>query len=137
MASPPKPQISGSINKMDSSKSKLKPKANAKFGTLASLQNRDSSSDEEGQAFYAGGSEHSGQQVLGPSKKKNDIVSDMFRTCQEQSVSVDERSNSQQQQQHHHHQRPNTFGGTGYKLGQTNSDTEGDDTIINILLIFP
>lgn len=41
------------------------------------------SSDEEGQAFYAGGSEHSGQQVLGPSKKKKDVVSMLFKSAKE------------------------------------------------------
>jgi len=43
------------------------------FATLDSLrrqQDSGQSSEEEGQAFYAGGSERSGQQVLGPSKKK-------------------------------------------------------------------
>ncbi|XP_046428041.1 NSFL1 cofactor p47 [Neodiprion fabricii] len=92
------------------------PKPKARFGTIADLQKRDSSSEEEeGQAFYAGGSEHSGQQVLGPGKKR-DIVGDMFKSCQEQAVSSDPRATSQQ--------RPSTFGGTGYKLGQTSSDTE-------------
>ncbi|KAI4474554.1 hypothetical protein M0802_015557 [Mischocyttarus mexicanus] len=94
-------------------KSKAKPK---KFGTINDLRNKDSSSEEEeGQAFYAGGSEHSGQQVLGPGKK-NDIISDMFKSCQEQSISIEPRTSGQQ--------RPNTFSGTGYKLGQTSSDTE-------------
>ncbi|CAD6211887.1 GSCOCG00003882001-RA-CDS [Cotesia congregata] len=93
----------------------IKPKQNSKIRTLASLQNRDSSSDEEGQAFYAGGSAHSGQQILGPNKKKEDIVSDMFKSCQDQSISGDERPQQQ---------RPSTFSGTGYKLGQTSSDTE-------------
>ncbi|XP_012258632.1 NSFL1 cofactor p47 isoform X2 [Athalia rosae] len=96
--------------------SHLRTKPKAKFGTIADLQNRDSSSEEEeGQAFYAGGSEHSGQQVLGPGKK-NDIIGDMFKSCQEQGVSLEPRAGSQQ--------RPSTFGGTGYKLGQTSSDTE-------------
>jgi len=55
-----------------------------RFGTLAGLNKNDGSSDEEeGQAFYAGGSEHSGQQVLGPGKKKKDIVAEMFRSVQE------------------------------------------------------
>lgn len=103
---------------MDNPKVKPKTRGNVRFGNITSLQHGDSSSDEEGQAFYAGGSEHSGQQVLGPSKKKNEIVSDMFKTCQEQSMLTDEKSNSQQQ-------RPSTFSGTGYKLGQTNSDTQG------------
>lgn len=104
---------SGSMDK-NTAKNKSKPKP--KFGTISDLQNKDSSSEEEeGQAFYAGGSEHSGQQVLGPGKK-NDIISDMFKSCQEQSISIEPRTSGQQ--------RPNTFSGTGYKLGQTNSDTE-------------
>ncbi|XP_025160026.1 NSFL1 cofactor p47 isoform X2 [Harpegnathos saltator] len=97
----------------ESKGAKLKPK----FGTLSDLQNKDSSSeDEEGQAFYAGGSEHSGQQVLGPGKKK-DIISDMFKSCQEQSLAMEPPKMGGQQ-------RPNTFSGTGYKLGQTSSDSE-------------
>jgi len=104
--------------KSDSTESKgAKPKP--RFGTLNDLQNKDSSSeDEEGQAFYAGGSEHSGQQVLGPGKKKKDIISDMFKSCQEQSITADPPKMGGQQ-------RPNTFSGTGYKLGQTSSDSEG------------
>ena len=44
----------------------------------------DSSSEEdERQAFYAGGSQQSGQQVLGPSKKKKDIVSQLFKSARE------------------------------------------------------
>lgn len=103
--------------KSDSAESKaVKPKP--KFGTLNDLQNKDSSSEEEeGQAFYAGGSEHSGQQVLGPGKKK-DIISDMFKSCQEKSITAEPPKMGGQQ-------RPNTFSGTGYKLGQTSSDSEG------------
>ncbi|XP_014478815.1 PREDICTED: NSFL1 cofactor p47 [Dinoponera quadriceps] len=93
-------------------------KPKARFGTLSDLQNKESSSeDEEGQAFYAGGSEHSGQQVLGPGKKKKDIISDMFKSCQEQSLAAEPPKMGGQQ-------RPNTFSGTGYKLGQTSSDSE-------------
>ncbi|XP_012249792.1 NSFL1 cofactor p47 [Bombus vancouverensis nearcticus] len=97
-----------------SSKDKAKPKP--KFAMLSDLKDRESSpEDEEGQAFYAGGSEHTGQQILGPGKKK-DIVSDMFKSCQRQSIAVEPKPSGQQ--------RPNTFSGTGYKLGQTSSDTE-------------
>ncbi|XP_071868793.1 NSFL1 cofactor p47 [Bombus fervidus] len=97
-----------------SSKDKVKPKP--KFAMLSDLKDRKSSpEDEEGQAFYAGGSEHTGQQILGPGKKK-DIVSDMFKSCQRQSIAVEPKPSGQQ--------RPNTFSGTGYKLGQTSSDTE-------------
>ncbi|XP_011170841.1 NSFL1 cofactor p47 isoform X2 [Solenopsis invicta] len=110
--------MSNKQTKSDSTKSKgAKPKS--KFGTLNDLQSSDSSSEEEeGQAFYAGGSEHgSGQQVLGPGKKKKDIISDMFKSCQEQSIATDSPKMGGQQ-------RPNTFRGTGYKLGQTSSDSE-------------
>lgn len=41
----------------------------------------ESSEEEDGQAFYAGGSEHSGQQVLGPPRgRRGDIVTEVFRT---------------------------------------------------------
>ncbi|XP_053985063.1 NSFL1 cofactor p47 [Hylaeus anthracinus] len=101
---------------MEGKSSKGKSKAQSKFATLTDLKDKESSpEEEEGQAFYAGGSEHSGQQVLGPGKKK-DIVSDMFKSCQGQSVDVKPKPSGQQ--------RPNTFSGTGYKLGQTSSDTE-------------
>ncbi|XP_017875399.1 NSFL1 cofactor p47 isoform X2 [Ceratina calcarata] len=96
-----------------SSKDKGKPKA--KFAVLSDFKDRESSpEEEEGQAFYAGGSKHTGQQILGPGKKK-DIVSDMFKSCQRQSIAEQKPSGQQ---------RPNTFSGTGYKLGQTSSDTE-------------
>ncbi|CAK9808067.1 NSFL1 cofactor p47 [Anthophora plagiata] len=98
----------------ESSKEKVKPKP--KFAMLSDLKDKESSpEEEEGQAFYAGGSKRSGQQILGPGKKE-DIVSDMFKSCQKQSIAVEPKSSGQQ--------RPNTFSGTGYKLGQTNSDTE-------------
>lgn len=110
--------MSNKQTKSDSTESKgAKPKP--RFGTLNDLQATDSSSEEEeGQAFYAGGSEHSGQQVLGPGKKKKDIIGDMFKSCQEQSIATDPPKIGGQQ-------RPNTFRGTGYKLGQTSSDSEG------------
>lgn len=64
------------------SKPKVKSKkTNSKFGTLNSLA-KEEDDEEEGQAFYAGGSEHSGQQVIGPGKRR-DIVADMFKSVQE------------------------------------------------------
>lgn len=54
-----------------------------RFATLASLNKDGSSDEEEGQAFFAGGSEHSGQQILGPGKNKTNIVAEMFKTAQE------------------------------------------------------
>lgn len=101
-------------------KTKSKPKSNSRFGTIAGLKQQEEGEDsdeEEGQAFYAGGSEHSGQQVIGPSKKKKDFVADMFKSVQEQGPEI--LASSQPSAS-----RGNKFGGTGYRLGQTEMDTE-------------
>lgn len=72
--------------------------------------------EEEGQAFYAGGSDRSGQQVLGPPKRKNfrEQLTDMFRMAQENSAHME------------HSPAPSTSAGTawgqGIRLGMTDSD---------------
>lgn len=45
---------------------------------------------EIAQAFYAGGSDSSGQQVLGPSRNKNskDFVSNIFKSAKESGAEV-------------------------------------------------
>ncbi|PNF14314.1 NSFL1 cofactor p47 [Cryptotermes secundus] len=92
--------------------------SSSRFGTVAGLNRNDGSSDEEeGQAFYAGGSEHSGQQVIGPGKKKKDIVAEMFKSVQEQGAEVVDPRNPSQA-------KYNSFSGTGYRLGQSNNDSE-------------
>lgn len=62
-------------------------KKTTRFGTVHTLNtNAEDDYDdgtEEGQAFYAGGSEHSGQQVLGPPKRHDNIVADMFKSVRE------------------------------------------------------
>lgn len=70
------------------------------------------------QAFYAGGSDSSGQQVLGPSRNKNskDFVSNIFKSAKESGAEVVENP---------HSDRPSgsrSFAGAGYRLGQTNDD---------------
>ncbi|EDV59684.1 NSFL1 cofactor p47 [Drosophila erecta] len=62
-------------------------KAKPKFATLSDMS-KESSSDEDQQAFYAGGSDRSGQQVLGPPKRKNfrEQLTDMMRSAQEQNI---------------------------------------------------
>ncbi|XP_039745930.1 NSFL1 cofactor p47 isoform X2 [Pararge aegeria] len=112
MESPP--QSPGPPQKKDKKKS-----ANPQFATLASLQ-QDSSSDEEGEAFYAGGSERSGQQILGPpGKGRKDIISEMFKSIRERgAVAFDEETSSTSRG------RGGVFGGVGYRLGQTSDDHE-------------
>lgn len=56
--------------------------------TLSALRNEESdeeSSDEDdkGQAFYAGGSQTSGQQILGPPRKRDELVAEMFKKAKE------------------------------------------------------
>lgn len=81
-----------------------------------------SSDDEDQQAFYAGGSEHSGQQVLGPKKSKKDkdrdVVASLFKSAKDHGAEVLEgRGESSKKKKN-----PINFVGTGYKLGQTESD---------------
>ena len=89
----------------------------SRFGS-SSKPNKDddsSDSDEEGQAFFAGGSETSGQQILGPSKKKDgaDFVKHMFKKAKEHGAeAVDPGSAGAQASG----SRSN-FTGAGYKLG--------------------
>lgn len=114
------------VKSEDKSKSRSRSTASSRFATVSSLKEVAGSSDEEddgeeGQAFYAGGSESSGQQILGPSKKKQkDIVSVMFKSVQEQGAEVVDPKN----QAHGSKGKVATFTGTGYKLGQSNDDTE-------------
>ncbi len=71
--------------------SERKPAAGAAGGagrifTLNNFSNEENEDDEEkGQAFYAGGSETSGQQILGPAKKKNPekIIKNLFEKARE------------------------------------------------------
>jgi len=110
-----------------SPKPNVSSKDGARIATFASLMNEAEDDEEEGQAFYAGGSERSGQQVLGPGKRKsgNRIVEDMFNAVRKYGGEVLDPSAK----------RPNTtklraFRGTGYVLGSTpdNSDAVASDT---------
>lgn len=105
---PPEPTM-GSDDKKKASQDK------PRFGTLGSLapEDEDMDSDEEpGQAFYAGGSDHSGQQVLGPPKKRDPekIVKSMFESAKKHGGQVVEDESPQTR-------RSVAFGGAGNRLG--------------------
>ncbi|CAK1547781.1 unnamed protein product [Leptosia nina] len=102
-----------------SQKKDKKKKSNTKFATLDTLQQDSSSEEDEGQAFYAGGSERSGQQILGPGKGRKDIVSEMFKSVRERGAVVfdDEPTSTSRG-------RGGVFAGAGYRLGQTADDHE-------------
>ncbi|XP_062920018.1 NSFL1 cofactor p47-like isoform X2 [Mobula hypostoma] len=72
-------------------------------------------------SFYAGGSEHSGQQIVEPPKKKNlnDIVDDLFKGAKEHgAVPVDQWSESVGEAN-----RAVPFAGGGYRLGASSQES--------------
>lgn len=75
--------------------------------------------DEQGQAFYAGGSERSGQQVLGPPKRKNfrEQLTEMFRMAHESGGGADPSNQPTPSTS-----RADLYQGHGLRLGQTASD---------------
>ncbi|CAF4860301.1 unnamed protein product, partial [Rotaria magnacalcarata] len=99
------------------SKADKNPSASSKFGTIGDLQKEENSSDEEGQAFYAGGSERSGQQIIGPPKAK-DIdkkVAKLFEEARKQGAveaGDDDGDNGSSSQM-----KKKPFAGVGYTLG--------------------
>jgi len=93
-----------------------------RIATLHNMNKSSSEDDEEmGQAFYAGGSERSGQQVLGPPKRNpmKDYVSEVFRSAQASGAEIIDPSNDRSTAS-----SSRGFGGTGYRLGQTPDDHE-------------
>ncbi|XP_020894352.1 NSFL1 cofactor p47 [Exaiptasia diaphana] len=96
-------------------------RSSSRIATMASYKAREHENDsdeEQGQAFYAGGSDTSGQQILGPSRsnKNSDIAQDIFEEAKRhgaEEVHNDEPGPRRQ--------TAPTFTGAGYRLG----DTEG------------
>ncbi|KAJ8299093.1 hypothetical protein KUTeg_023153 [Tegillarca granosa] len=92
--------------------------SSSRFATIHNIQDAVSSDseNEEGQAFYAGGSETSGQQILGPKKKQTGkkIVEDLFKSAREHGATEVDESEPQRRTT----TKP-TFKGTGYRLGET------------------
>ena len=90
--------------------------------TLSSLNNSSSGdeNDEKGQAFYAGGSQASGQQILGPPRKNpiKDYVSEVFKQAQSGNMETFDGSESSSSSE----PGIRSFSGTGYRLGETNDD---------------
>lgn len=101
-----------------------KPKSTSRFATLKNLESSSSEGeddDEKGQTFYAGGSEHSGQQIVGPPRKNpiRDMVSDIFRTAQAGNMESFDPSDAPTAGS----SRGSRFSGVGYRLGETDDDT--------------
>ena len=103
---------------------KEKPQSGSR-GNVATLSSLNTSSsgdegDEKGQAFYAGGSQTSGQQILGPPRKNpvKDYVSEVFKQAQSGSLEQFESNEGAAPGE----PAVRSFTGTGYRLGQTDDD---------------
>lgn len=113
-------RLFGNIGSTKPKRTTSKPKVT----TLFNMNNESSDDDddgEEGQAFYAGGSERSGQQVLGPPRRKaegHDVVSEVFRLAQENGAEVVEQRSAGPSGS------SSLFAGAGYRLGMTPDDHE-------------
>ncbi|XP_060068216.1 NSFL1 cofactor p47-like [Ylistrum balloti] len=88
---------------------------NSRFATIGNYQTQESSSSEEdeGQAFYAGGSETSGQQIIGPKKRDGKkVVDNLFKSAREHGAEEVDRSEKAPK-------KSMAFKGSGYRLGET------------------
>ena len=57
---------------------------------MTNSDRENSESDDEGQEFYVGGSEHSGQQVVGPGRKKPaKMIKNLFATARDHGEQYD------------------------------------------------
>ena len=92
-----------------------KPSSNV-FSLSSYRGEKDEDDEEGGQAFYAGGSEHSGQQILGPDKKKKgkNPTGDLFEAAKQHGATAetdeDRAASSSRPKQSY-------FRGAGFKLG--------------------
>lgn len=112
------PMDSVHLSRSDAKSKPKKAPQSSNIATLSSLNDSSSEDEEEqGQAFYAGGSERSGQQVLGPPKKNpiKDYVSEIFRSAQQGNLETFEAEPSAGSSS-------SLYAGTGYRLGQTDND---------------
>ncbi|CAL8133673.1 unnamed protein product [Orchesella dallaii] len=120
MASGGVPASTASGGKPKTKKPKKQPAQRTGPMTLDALRNQESedeSSEEEdrGQAFYAGGSQSSGQQVLGPPRKRDELVAEMFKKAREAGAQEVEGPPQMIKKK----ASGAAFSGAGYKLGDT------------------
>ncbi|BFZ04889.1 hypothetical protein BsWGS_07928 [Bradybaena similaris] len=117
---PEQPSVVEDVSMASEVNSVDRPDTEEKIQTFKSIHVDTDSSEEEGQAYYAGGSDRSGQQILGPPKKKNadKLVDNLFKSAKEHGAE-EKREEEQLSIQAH----SVAFGGAGYRLGETPDDT--------------
>uniref|UniRef100_H2Z6V6 SEP domain-containing protein n=1 Tax=Ciona savignyi TaxID=51511 RepID=H2Z6V6_CIOSA len=106
---------------------KVEPKRTTRSSKFASVHdyknaNQGSSDEEEGQRYYAGGSEHSGELIVGPPRKKNsnDQIKDLFKQAKDHGAETVEAAGHKAEGS----TKKKYFQGGGYKLGETEESSE-------------
>ncbi|XP_059086981.1 NSFL1 cofactor p47-like [Tigriopus californicus] len=94
----------------------------ATFGSLRGANRDSDDSEEEGQAFFAGGSDTSGQQILGPPRKKGEaLVKELFKKAREAGAEeVDPNAPGGSRGG----AGGSSFSGTAFKLGSETMESE-------------
>lgn len=100
--------------------------AKSKIATLKDMKQNEETDEDEGQAFYAGGSDRSGQQVIGPPKRKDfrEQLTEIFRLAQ-RNMSILDNSQSGQGASGSGGESSTASAnnwGQGMRLGMTDSD---------------
>ncbi|CAF1260370.1 unnamed protein product [Adineta steineri] len=101
----------------------------SKINTVNNFKHDRDDSDDEGQAFYAGGSERSGQQIIGPPKSRNNDkkITNVFEAARKQGATEahDDKSTSASSSSQTTKEKP--FTSAGYSLGDehVSSRTQG------------
>lgn len=113
----------GSKSKEPTRKQPTRAAAAGKIFSLNDMNNDnddEEDEDEKGQAFYAGGSKTSGQQILGPKKRNPEkIIKDLFEKAKEHGAQEVESSDSAGTSK----KTPKSHG-PGYRLGSGNEPSE-------------
>ena len=92
-----------------------------KFASIHDYKNKDDDdNEEEGQRFYAGGSEHSGELIVGPKSKSNlAIASNLFKQAKTHGAEVVDEEESPKPGSSR-----SAFSGSGYRLGDSSMPSE-------------
>lgn len=125
---PPTSAASGSTGKdKNASSAAAAGRSSSNIATFSSRfggENDSDSDEEQGQAFYAGGSDTSGQQILGPPKKKGeDLVKELFKRARESGAEqVDPGAPGSSRGGARG--AGGAFSGSAFKLGSDSNDSE-------------
>ncbi|XP_065914747.1 NSFL1 cofactor p47-like [Dysidea avara] len=93
------------------------PAASGNVASISDYGSHDNKSADEGQNFFAGGSEHSGQYIQGPPRQDgDDLVKNVFSAAKQFGTAVDDENTASG--------GVSSFGGAGFRLGDTEGPSE-------------